>query len=52
MKAVYIYPEDIGVDQWHERWVNLCVKLGAMDGNDIIQYAPPSLLLTHIQTNQ
>jgi hypothetical protein len=45
MKAVYIYPEDLGVDRWSEKWFEFTTKFGYTNRN-----APePSILVVEIQ---
>lgn len=48
MKAVYIYPEDIGaIDQWSSKWIAFCTQFGYTE-----QSPPGSLLVTNIIINQ
>ena len=47
MKAVYIYPEDIGTTQFSEEWLNFIRKFGFEDVGSC-----SCLLLTSIETNQ
>lgn len=35
MKAVYIYPEDIGANQWSEEWLNFIKKFGYTEVNNV-----------------
>lgn len=45
MKAVYIYPEDIGTNQWSEKWAIFVGKFGY----DLpIQQLPQCILVTEI----
>ena len=48
MKAIWIYPEDIGAsDKWSEKWTTFCAKFG------YTQYdLPGGLLLSDIKTDQ
>jgi len=45
MEATWIYPENIGLDQWSKEWLELCKVFG---------YTTPqtALLLVNIKTNQ
>lgn len=48
MKAVYIYPEDIGlINEYQHEWVLLCSLFGYDADNP-----PRALLLTDIKTNK
>lgn len=48
MKAVFIYPHDIGArDEYAEEWEAFCLKFGYEYHN-----IPEVILLTEIQTNK
>lgn len=32
MKAVYLYPSDIGLDEYSEKWISLIKQFGYTDG--------------------
>lgn len=46
MKAVYIYPEDIGTSQWSEKWAIFVGKFGY----DLpLQQLPSAILVAEIR---
>lgn len=47
MKAIWIYPQDLGLDQWGYQWATFCEKFGYPYDNP-----PAGILLAEIKTNQ
>lgn len=40
MKAIYIYPADIGASgEWSDDWIKFITKLGYKDGEPVWNYA-------------
>lgn len=39
MKAVYIYPKDIGAAEWSNQWIDFIKILGYKDGDPVWQCA-------------
>lgn len=35
MKAIYIYPQDIGTTEWSNEWIKFIKKLGYKDGEPV-----------------
>jgi hypothetical protein len=37
MKAYTIYPEDIGMSEWSDKWIEFIKKMGYKDGESVWQ---------------
>lgn len=47
MKAIHIYPEDIGASgEWSDAWLKFIMKLGYKDGTPVWNYALIALIET------